>query len=216
MAFTFEVLNGALNISNGDTSPKVRMSLNQFTPELARDRIHISGNFGKWDRIFYFNDFGEIGGEEPTDLEDAYDKLVVLQAEVQQANMPPEPESNFIRFTIDFTVTPMDPNDVFGPSQILTSTTMPANTVLTKMVGVGVDMSGNPSEVFITGGIQSDDEDFLGGFVGNIPSDFDAPSGVESTGVSNRTTADNRSIIIQCFGTGVIDQGQLIISIFHS
>lgn len=216
MAFTFEVLNGALNISNGDTSPKVRMSLNQFTPELARDRIHISGNFGKWDRIFYFNDFGEIGGEEPTDLEDAYDKLVVLQAEVQQANMPPEPESNFIRFTIDFTVTPMDPNDFFGPSQILTSTTMSANTVLTKMVGVGVDMSGNPSEVFITGGIQSDDEDFLGGSVGNIPSDFDAPSGVESTGVSNRTTADNRSIIIQCFGTGVIDQGQLIISIFHS
>lgn len=85
MAFTFEVADNALVITNGDVTPKVRIALADPTVELAGIEIRFYDKF-IWQRTFRFIDFGTIDGVVPTDIEDAYDKLLVLQNAVNAAN----------------------------------------------------------------------------------------------------------------------------------
>ncbi len=77
--WNFAVENGTvaadLVVTDGDYQPR-GYNFNAPTYDLltAQDRIKIY-EFGKYRRSFTFSEIGTIGGETPTDLEDAFSKL---------------------------------------------------------------------------------------------------------------------------------------------
>jgi hypothetical protein len=85
MAFTFEVDDNSLIITNSTDLPPVRIALVHPIVELADDQIHVFDNFGQFMRTFRFHDFGTIAGVQPISMDDAYESLRVLQNQVNAA-----------------------------------------------------------------------------------------------------------------------------------
>jgi len=99
-SFTYSSLN-ELHIENNDGS--IQITLPRPSIELATDKIYINDpSINKWEQVMRFIDFGLIDGVQPTSIQDAYDRLVVMQESINSSPIEVEvvSESNGVTCSI--------------------------------------------------------------------------------------------------------------------
>lgn len=116
---------------------------------------------------------------------------------------------DFLRYTINFVSDPLDPA---GTSFVDFATSLPAGTVITKIIALGNGMSANDPALSLQIGYTPEEVDYLDANC----ADFDADNGVTVNLTSKRCTGSG-TIRVRAFTSGpavTVNTGQLQINIF--
>ena len=166
-----------LVVTDNDTDPRSE-SFMQPSFDLQGGKI-VMKESGQYKTAIYFSQIGTIGGETPTDIEDAYDKLIALVSDlpnVQQYKFllsqsggddPQTATSGSLTQGVTYEIVAFETGDDFIPSGA------PNNTVGTKWIANGVSPTwANGSEIGWNGGAPVISGDVTPNGIGNIWFEF--------------------------------------------